>query len=458
MQQHINRVCLRLLTLGCLSLGCLSLGCLSLAAVVLFPTTGLSAEESGGAAALSEILPGKPWPERRKEVERRWLELLGDFPTEITELRPEMNEVAREDGITRYHVSFQAEADDRVTAWLLVPDAAREKPTPAIICIHSTTFGSGKDGTIGISGRRPIDPPRDPRIGVAYGLELARHGFVTLSIDLLTDGERIRPGDRIMDTRRFYVEHPEWSIVGKNTWDIMRSVDFLQTLDFVDHKHIGYTGWSLGGHTALFAAAFDPRITATISNGGVLDWYRHADAWSRTPKPSWEPWKEGDPVGHSKELHRRFGFYPNSGPYIYIKKFRPYIDDQSKTIPVDFDSLMAMVAPRSLMIISSEQEFYRHKIFPKCLETFPIYVNWHDAEGLPSAMKARQERIGYAATLEYYETQHKMKPERMPGMLSELGAGDCFSWFSFPGGHSYPGVARRLTFAWYDRWLGRTLE
>jgi hypothetical protein len=113
MQQHINRVCLRLLTLGCLSLGCLSL-----AAVVLFPTTGLSAEESGGAAALSEILPGKPWPERRKEVERRWLELLGDFPTEITELRPEMNEVAREDGITRYHVSFQAEADDRVTAWL----------------------------------------------------------------------------------------------------------------------------------------------------------------------------------------------------------------------------------------------------------------------------------------------------------------------------------------------------
>jgi hypothetical protein len=299
---------------------------------------------------------------------------------------------------------------------------------------------------------------RSPKVGVAYGLELARHGFVTLSIDLLTDGERIRSGDRIMDTRRFYLEHPEWSIVGKNTWDIMRSVDFLWTLDFVDQQHIGCTGWSLGGHTALFAAAFDPRITATISNGGVLDWHRHTDAWSRIPKPSWEPWKEGDPVSKSKELHRRFGFYPNSGPYIYIKQFRPYIDDQSKTIPVDFDSLIAMVAPRPLMIISSEQEFYRHKIFPKCVEAFPIYVNWRDAEGLPSALKARQQRIGYAETLEYYETQHKMKPERMPGMLSELGAGDCFSWFSFPGGHSYPGVARRLTFAWYDRWLGRTLE
>ncbi len=435
----------------------LALVALVAGAAALCPTTGLSAEEIGGASPLSEILPGKPWPERRKEVERRWLELLGEFPKEVPKVRPEMKEVAKENGFTRYHVSFQSEATDRVTAWLLVPDAARKKPTPAIICIHSTTFGSGKDSTTGISGRRPIDPPRDPKIGVAYGKDLAVHGFVTLSIDLLTDGERIHPGDRIMDTRRFYLEHPEWSMVGKTIWDVMRGVDFLQTLDFVDHQQIGCTGWSMGGHLSIFAAAFEPRITATISNGGVLDWYRHSDAWSRRPA-SWQPWKEGEPKTNNKDFQRRFGFTPNSGPFIFLKKFRPYIDDQSLRIPVDLDSLMAMVAPRPLMIISSEQEFYRHKIFPKVLETFPIYANWRDAEGLPSALKARQERIGYAATLEYYETQHKMKPERMPGMLSALGAGDCFSWFSFPGGHSYPGVARRLTFAWYDRWLGRTLE
>jgi hypothetical protein len=77
-----------------------------------------------------------------------------------------------------------------------------------------------------------------------------------------------------MDTRGFYRQHPEWSIVGKNTWDIMRSVDFLQTLDFVDRANIGSIGWSLGGQTVLFAAAFEPRITATVTNGGVLDWHR----------------------------------------------------------------------------------------------------------------------------------------------------------------------------------------
>ena len=199
--------------------------------VLVWPDVAFPSDTDGGITRLSEILPDAQWPERRAEIERRWLELLGDFPTEVPELRPEMREVERKDGLTRYHVSFQAEPDDRVTAWLLVPDAARERPVPAIVCVHSTTWGSGKDQVIGLSGRRPVDPPRDPQVGADYGRTLARHGFVSLSIDLLTDGERIDPLHRVMDTRPFYQKHPDWSIVGKNTWDIMRSVDFLQTLD-----------------------------------------------------------------------------------------------------------------------------------------------------------------------------------------------------------------------------------
>jgi hypothetical protein len=124
---------------------------------------------------------------------------------------------------------------------------------------------------------------------------------------------------------------------------------------------------------------------------------------------------------------------------------------------VDFDELMMMVAPRPLMIISTEYEFHNHKVFPKCLEAFKVYMNWRDTEGLPSVVAARQARIGHQETLEYYESQHRVAPKRIPDILSGIGAGDCFSWFSFPGGHSYPGVARRLTFAWYDRWLSRTL-
>ncbi len=417
---------------------------------------GAQEKVSAAEPQIAEPISGLNWPKHRKRIEQDWLDILGDFPTEIPDLKPEMKKVAVEDGVTRYHVSFQTEHDDRVTGWLLVPEAAFKKPTPAILCIHSTTWGSGKDAVIGLSGRRPVDPPRDPQIGAAYGRDIANHGFITLSIDLLTDGERIAPDERVMDTRSFYLKNPEWSIVGKNAWDSQRSVDFLQTLDFVDHKQIGVIGWSLGGHSAIFAAAFDPRITATISNGGVLDWWRHVDAWSRKPS-SWTPWKKGDPPTSSKKLERRFGFKTNSGPYIYIKKFRKYIENSELPIPVDFDDLMMLVAPRPQLIISSEQEFYRHKFFQKVPRVLDVYSNWRDVEGLPSVKQARMERRGFQDTLDYYQEQHLMPPEKIMREFETFGAADCFSWFSFPGGHGFPGVARRHAFAWYDRWLGRTL-
>ena len=115
---------------------------------------------------------------------------------------------------------------------------------------------------------------------------------------------------------------------------------------------------------------------------------------------------------------------------------------------------MMMVAPRPLLVISSEWEFYSHKVLPKCLEAFKVYLEWRDTDGLPSVVEARKARRGYDKTLEYYQFNNKLPPERIPGMLSQIGAGDCFSWFSFAGGHGFPREARNLTFAWYDRWLG----
>lgn len=391
------------------------------------------------------------WPERRQRIERAWLDLLGDFPKDIPALKPVMKKVTFEPGcpserlspqqlqelkrqiadeggrIDRYHVSFQTEANDRVTAWLLVPQAAREKRLPAMICIHSTTQGSGKDATIGISGRTATEAPDSSEGGRSYGLHLARYGYITLSIDLLTDGERVEPGQVVLETKPFYQRHPEWSIVGKNTWDIRRSVDFLETLDFVDAKHIGCVGLSLGGHTAVFAGAFEPRIAATISVGGVLDWHRPTDSWAR-----------------------------KQGRYVYIKKFGPYVDNPQKPVPVDFDELMMLVAPRPLLILSSEWEFYnRRNLLDKCLTVAKVYRDWQDVEGLPSVLEARRNQKGYEKTLSYYKERYQIDPPQMEKELRKIGAGDCFGWFSYPGGHSYPPIARQYSFAWLDRWLDR---
>lgn len=509
---------------------------------LLLITLAFVCEEMATFGASSDAPPppkpavdaGERWPARRKEIEKEWLKLLGPFPTSkppldlqiiSTETVPaspdDPSYPTRAGDITRSKIKFRAESDAGggtqsdiwIYGWLLVPKSASEAheksgaKSPAIICLHSTTYGAGKSSPAGLAGRfasdskigfvgRPDLAGKDPRYnnsmpdpsdpqamhdyhasGRASGLLLAKQGFVTLSIDLLGDGERIEPGQRPNDTRQFYKQrYPDplaesaWSIIGKAVWDVMRSVDCLQSLAYVNADGIGCTGWSYGGHVTLFAAALDQRIAAAAPNGGVLDWDRpkypegykgkpKANAWCRQPA-TMEPWTAtgAEAPSSGAESLRRWGFLQNSGPVLYIPKFYPYIlpENRALPLPVGFESLMMMVAPRPLLILSSEIEFRQHDILPKCMETMKVYAQWHDVKdsGLPSPLAARKSRRGYAETQAYYTQNNGYSPKGIDSYLGSLRAGDCFSWFSFPGGHSYPFSAQMATTGWFGRWLG----
>lgn len=354
---------------------------------------GMSTTVSTGARAGEAMTSGgeQAWQKTVAGYRRAWLDMLGPFPDAAPDLNPQIT--PRDDlepGIQCRHVRFQTEPDDAVTAYLLIPACAGKGPWPAVICPHSTTHGAGKDRIVGLAGAAPGDPPDPPAASRAYGLELARWGYITLCIDLYGDGERIPPGLTHYNTTAFYEKHPEWSAMGKIVWDVMRSVDFLLTLDVVDPKRIACLGHSLGGQTTLFSAAFDARIAAAVTNGGMLSWVRDTGHWARPPDP------EGRPVSS----------------WIYIPRFRPYIDDPDKPIPIDFEHLMMMAAPRPLLIMSSENEMKQHDTIAKAAQAAEVY------------------------------RQH--------------GAGDRITLFSYPGGHNYPPVAKRHSFNWLDRWFGHT--
>lgn len=323
-----------------------------------------------------------------EDARSRWIELLGPFPDRIPDLDPVVEEHDPFGDIARYHVRFRCAEDDWITAWLLVPPGDVTDPRSAVLCPHSTTQGAGKDRIIGLCGATHGDPPDPPETSRAYGLDLAQAGYITLCPDLLCDGERVPDGLKPYNSNAFYEEHPDWSMVGKNTWDMMRCVDFLLTRDEVDPNRIACLGHSLGGHTSLFAAAFDSRIAAAVSNGGMLSWVRDTDHWSRPPDAS------GSPVRS----------------YIYIPQFRPYIDNPDTEIPVHFHDLMAMVAPRPLLIMAAESEYARDDLNSQ----------------LTIARKAfpRDDRI---------------------------------TAFTYPGGHNFPPVAKRFSIAWLDRWMGSNI-
>jgi len=123
---------------------------------------------------------------------------------------------------------------------------------------------------------------------------------------------------------------------------------------------------------------------------------------------------------------------------------------------VDFDELMMLTAPRPLLILCSEWEFYnRRNLLDKCLNVSRVYREWRDHPDLPSIMAARQGRRSYEETLTYYKARYDIPPDKLETQLRSIGAGDCFGWFSYPGGHSYPPVARQYSLAWLDRWLDR---
>src|SRR5262245_28409700 len=83
------------------------------------------------------------------------------------------------DGYTRKKLTFAAEKDDRVPAWLLVPDAAKfPGKRPAALVPHQT-IAIGKDEPVGLGTQE------SKRIA----LHLVRRGYVCIAPDYPSFGE-----------------------------------------------------------------------------------------------------------------------------------------------------------------------------------------------------------------------------------------------------------------------------
>jgi len=261
----------------------------------------------------------KTWPAERERLLDATLKLFGPFPKEKVPLDPKV--LSEEDcgHYVRRKVSLAVQPEDRMPAYLLIPKK-RSGRVPAIICFYGTTGGAGKETTVGLSGSKPGSPPEKNR---AFAVDMVEAGFVAFAADYLRDGERIVKGDSPYDTKRFYEQFPDWSIHGKDVWDTMRAIDYLQALDFVDGEQIGMVGHSYGGHSTIFTAALEPRIKAAVANGPVSAFREHGMHWA-VPKG-----------GRSSQS---------------LPAMRPYILDPDLSLPLTFGQLTALVAPRPLLV------------------------------------------------------------------------------------------------------------
>ena len=141
------------------------------------------------------------------------------------------------------------------------------------------------------------------------------------------------------DTRAYLAMYPEydWTTLMTRAWGAHRAVDYLYTLSNVDKSKIAITGHSRNGKQSLLAAAFDERITALIvssgGTGGEVP-YRYTDD------------------RHSNES---IEFLYSRRTHWGHPRIRFYSGREHK-MPIDQNSLMALIAPNALLLSSSVRE------------------------------------------------------------------------------------------------------
>ncbi len=262
---------------------------------------------------LDGVKPPGDWKQRKAGLRQRYLRLLRD---EFKPAKPPLDLRVHERVVVggvyeRRLVSYRVETDERAHAYLAVPLKHTGK-LPAVVVLHGT-FKQGKERAAGL-----VDNPEK-----AYLDHLAKRGYVIIAPDHFVAGHRIPP-EGPYETGRFHAKHPNWTAVGKFTYEHSIAVDVLQSLDVVDVERIGALGHSLGGHGTFFLAAYDSRIKAAASNCSA-SFFRHnskVEAWSR------DHW------------------------YVYFKPIRAGLL-RGELPEIDFHEIISLIAPRAFLDLSA---------------------------------------------------------------------------------------------------------
>ena len=202
------------------------------------------------------------WAKIRETVKARIFETFGTPPTELA---PAKNEYEIIDtyyayGMKHIKIRYNVFSDEWAFGVLVLPENFDEgRKTKAILTIHGTNGMAGKYGV--------LDPDKTPRR--AYGIELARRGFITFSPDQYGFGETMEDEQKRKEFEEFYDRFPNWSLSSRRVLGHIRALDVLDQLDYVDHDGYGVIGNSLGGQASFYIAALDERIKAAVISTGI---------------------------------------------------------------------------------------------------------------------------------------------------------------------------------------------
>ncbi|HEY5913708.1 MAG TPA: alpha/beta hydrolase [Verrucomicrobiae bacterium] len=292
------------------------------------PATNLLVYRST-AGRLAPVKNKAQWRQRRREILAGMQQIMGPLPDQKRRCPLEVRVSAETDcgSYVCRSLTYASEPGSRVPADLLIPKAAffSHRRLPAVLALHPTDMEYGR--RVLLEELRPYYR--------AYGRDLAERGFVVLA-----------PAYPMMADYQ-----PDLKALGyqsgtmKAIWDNQRALDLLETLPFVDKKHFGALGHSLGGHNAIFTAVFDPRIKVVVSSCGF---------------DSFADYMDGQIAGWTSER--------------YMPRLKAYAGRLDQ-VPFDFHELIGALAPRRVFVNApiGDSNFRWRSVDQIALSATPIF-------------------------------------------------------------------------------------
>jgi dienelactone hydrolase len=201
--------------------------------------------------------------------------------------------------------------------------------------IIEITFGPGERAKMTVE---LMIPPSDKPLPV-FMTQWSQRGWAQIAVRRGYIGCVYAGADLKDDTKNYSEIYPgyDFATLMKRAWGASRVVDYLYTLAQVDTARIAITGHSRNGKQSLMAAAFDSRIKAVVSSSGGTG--------------AESSFRFSDERFNSESL----GEITHSFPHWFDSRLHLFTGREEK-LPVDQNSLMSLIAPRGLMMVSSISE------------------------------------------------------------------------------------------------------
>lgn len=172
----------------------------------------------------------------------------------------------------------------------------------------------------------------------------------------------------------------EWGFLAAWAWGYSRALDYIVQDDELDARRIAVTGHSRFGKAALWAGALDSRIALVVESCSGL--------------------------GGAKLARRNFGetvkWANLAEPDRFARNFQKY-GDHEDTLPVDQHMLLALIAPRPLLVVSASEDKWADPKgeFLAAQHATPVY-RLLGANGLPAGEEMPPADTFLTSTLGYY--------------------------------------------------------